>query len=306
MLQPWQETGRCPTGLSLLTLLHSKLRFMGDETHSGRELALYWREPELEDTEVLHVDLRRHAFERHSHEGFATSVIDRGAGSFWYRGETRYAPAGSVVLLDPEVVHTGEVASTEGWQYRILYPKPGFLERVAAEVFGKSAGYHFPDPVIRDRRVASCMDRLHCALYSGVSTLERESLLVSTYAVLLSRYGSPRHSESGTGRESAAVVQAREYLEECYAQGTSLRELSEVVGLSRYHLVRSFGSVFGMPPHAYLTQVRLRRAREFLAAGKSIGDTAQLVGFTDQSHLTHRFKGAFGITPGQFARQFAV
>lgn len=279
---------------------------MGDETHSGHERALYWREPELENTEVLHVDLRRHTFERHSHEGFATSVIDRGAGSFWYRGETRYAPAGSVVLLDPDVAHTGEVTSTEGWRYRILYPKPGLLERVAAEVFGESAGCHFPEPVIRDRRVASCMDHLHHALYSGVGVLERESLLVSTYAVLLSRYARPRHPEPGIGREPDAVARARECLEERYAQGTSLRELSEIVGLSRYHLIRSFGDVFGMPPHAYLTQVRLRRAREFLAAGRSIGDTAQLVGFTDQSHLTHRFKGAFGITPGQFARQLAA
>jgi AraC-like DNA-binding protein len=31
-------------------------------------------------------------------------------------------------------------------------------------------------------------------------------------------------------------------------------------------------------------------------------EVAAAIGFADQSHLTKRFKGAFDITPGQFAQ----
>ncbi len=64
--------------------------------------------------EVLHARYREHAFDRHAHEGFTTSVIDRGVGSLWYRGETVTAPAGSLVLLDPGEAHTGQVIGDGG------------------------------------------------------------------------------------------------------------------------------------------------------------------------------------------------
>ena len=266
----------------------------------------FWQVPDLGDLEVLHATYRRHAFERHAHEGYATGVIDRGAGSFWYRGANRAVPAGSLTALDPGEAHTGQVVSGEGWGYRILYPSKALLENVAEEAFGRWGEVHFPEPVFRDESLAASMDRLHHLLDGPASTLERESLLLSTYAGLIARHAERRPaSERPAGGEPRAVSLAREYLEECFAEDVSLRGLAEIVGLSRYHLVRVFREAVGLPPHAYLTQVRLRRARELLAAGEPIATVAQGVGFADQSHLTRRFKGAFGITPGQFVRRFA-
>lgn len=274
------------------------------DTDYGKEQTKFWLVPELGNVEVLHATYRDQVFERHAHEGYATSIIDRGAGSFWYRGATWAVPAGSLTALDAEEAHTGRVISEAGWSYRILYPNPVLLEEIAEEVFGRWGGVHFPEPVFRDGQLAASMDLLHRSLHQPGSTLERESLLFSTYASLLTRHAELRLSERSVGKNPDAVAQAREYLEECFAKDVSLRELAVVVGLSRYHLVRVFREAVGLPPHAYLTQMRLRKARKLLAAGESIGAVAQSVGFVDQSHLTRRFKGAFGITPGQFARQF--
>lgn len=57
-----------------------------------------------------------------------------------------------------------------------------------------------------------------------------------------------------------------------------------------------------MSPYAYLTQIRVQRAMELLKSGASVAVTAQRVGFTDQSHLTRKFKRFAGITPAAFAR----
>jgi AraC-like DNA-binding protein len=48
--------------------------------------------------------------------------------------------------------------------------------------------------------------------------------------------------------------------------------------------------------------LRLDAACQYLADGRSIGDTAIAAGFYDQSALTHHFKRCYGVTPLQFAR----
>jgi AraC-like DNA-binding protein len=268
----------------------------------------FWRVPEFGGAEVLHVRYREHRFERHAHEQFATSIIDVGAGAFRYRGERRVAPAGSLVALDPEQEHNGEVVSGDGWSYRILYPSAEILSRMAGEVGGRAhGGFRFPEPVIRDPRLAAVMDRLHRSLEDPAApSLEREALFLFAYGRLLSCHAGRRVEPHEVGREPLAVQRAREYLEECYASNVSLEDLAGVCGLSRYYLVRVFKDTVGLPPHAYLTGVRLRRAKELLAAGVPVGEAAVRVGFADQSHLTRRFKGAFGITPGRFAAHFAA
>jgi AraC-like DNA-binding protein len=77
-----------------------------------------------------------------------------------------------------------------------------------------------------------------------------------------------------------------------------LKELSKIAGLSRYHLLRSFRSRFGLPPHAYQMQLRVLHAKEFLFAGMAAKDAAQEAGFCDQAHLTHALRRSTGVTPG--------
>ncbi len=62
------------------------------------------------------------------------------------------------------------------------------------------------------------------------------------------------------------------------------------------------GSNLGLPPHAYLIQRRLDLARKAIESGISLADAAIVSGFSDQSHMTRRFKAAFGVTPGQYQK----
>jgi AraC-like DNA-binding protein len=50
-----------------------------------------------------------------------------------------------------------------------------------------------------------------------------------------------------------------------------------------------------------LETVRIKRARELLLRGVPITDVSATVGYSDQSHFTHRFKRLLGMTPGQVA-----
>ena len=64
--------------------------------------------------------------------------------------------------------------------------------------------------------------------------------------------------------------QARAYLEAHACEDVGLNDLVQVTGLSAFHLTRVFREAVGLPPHAYQVQVRLRQARQWLAAGWTI------------------------------------
>ncbi len=49
----------------------------------------------------------------------------------------------------------------------------------------------------------------------------------------------------------------------------------------------------------------LEVVRGRILAGDSLADAAAASGFSDQAHLTHRFKRHLGITPGRFASHAA-
>ena len=87
-----------------------------------------------------------------------------------------------------------------------------------------------------------------------------------------------------------------------FAEDVSLSKLASVVSLSPYYFARAFEKEVGLPPHAYLENVRIRKACEFLDRGFTVVSAALSAGYVDQSHLTHRFKRFLGTTPGQYVQ----
>jgi AraC-like DNA-binding protein len=56
-----------------------------------------------------------------------------------------------------------------------------------------------------------------------------------------------------------------------------------------------------MPPHTYLTHLRIARAKELLRQGVRASDLAALVGLYDQPQLTRHFRRLVGTTPARYA-----
>jgi AraC-like DNA-binding protein len=111
--------------------------------------------------------------------------------------------------------------------------------------------------------------------------------------------GLPATREDAT---AGIVARARAFLEANAGKPVRLHDLAAMAGVSLFHLIRCFQREVGMPPHAWLTQLRANRAREMLIAGESPASVAYLCGFCDQSHLTRTFRSMLGVTPGNYAR----
>ena len=93
----------------------------------------------------------------------------------------------------------------------------------------------------------------------------------------------------------------RDYMRTHVNEPIPTATLVEISGLTSSHCIRAFGQEFGLPPHAYHVQLRLAAACEFLAQGARVATVAHDCGFSDQSHLSRKFREAYGIAPAAWA-----
>jgi AraC-like DNA-binding protein len=129
---------------------------------------------------------------------------------------------------------------------------------------------------------------------------EQDQMIRDALGLLISRHAEAC-LERASSRESEAVGRARSHLEAHYTEAFHLEDLARIARMSPFHLLRQFHRHLGLPPHAYLVQVRVGRARALLAQGLPPGRVAQEVGFADQSHMNRCFKRIVGVTPGCYA-----
>jgi AraC-like DNA-binding protein len=157
--------------------------------------------------------------------------------------------------------------------------------------------------VIADARIFRVFLRLHRVLEGSGPRLHRESLLLGFFAELIGRVREGGLVPSEVGREYRAVRRAQEFLNEHYDRNISLKELASIANLSPFYFHRVFCREAGMPPHAYLVQIRLLRAKDLLRTGRPIAQVALATGFADQSHFTRHFKRLMGVTPTHYPGQ---
>lgn len=275
---------------------------LNNPLHEG-ESARIWRADDLGDIELLHARYISYTFARHTHEGAAIGVIEAGAEGFLYRGAFHTANMGQIVAFNANEAHTGEGADERGWRFRMFYLDSGLLKHAAEELTGKKRDVPaFADPVIQNPETAAMLRNLHISLEEGGAALERESKFLWTFAQVTLRHADDPASEKPLGEETSVIRRVRQYLNDHYTENVTLDDLVTVSGLSAYHLIRVFRSQVGLPPHAYLEQVRVNRARPLLRAGHPIVDVAIATGFTDQSHFSRHFKRMTGVTPGQYRK----
>lgn len=267
---------------------------------SRAENTRFWRDRRFKGMECMTATFLTHEFSPHAHDTFSIGAIENGSQISTIRGTTEQTGPGHLYLIDPGQVHDGAPGSN-GYHYRMIYPDIALLSEVIEDVTGRA--FHgtpsFPRFLPQDPHMARAFQTAHRKLESGAGALEADEGMFSVLAELFSRHGSAIILPVAT-REKTAVYTARDYLNDNFEMDVGLEELAAIAGLSRAHLIRAFRREFHITPHAYLTDVRIRRARQLLRMGDSPASVALECGFADQAHFTRHFKSRTGITPGQF------
>jgi AraC-like DNA-binding protein len=95
------------------------------------------------------------------------------------------------------------------------------------------------------------------------------------------------------------IDRAVDLIEVEYGRTLTLVDLAAAAGLSTFHFARAFRAITGLPPHRYLTAVRLRHAARLLQEGAGVTFSCYEAGFGSLAHFITAFRKRYGIVPSE-------
>ena len=240
----------------------------------------------------------RHSFAPHSHDELMIGVIHAGVKSFRRGKSCEYAAPGSLSVVNPGEMHTGELEHGSELIYAALYLPASALGALLAPRASGNAIVR--QAVVDDRDIWRRLAEAHRFATAGVDAAAEEAMICGV-SLLFERYGAFRivRAEADCPK---AVNRAVEFLQARACDHISLEDASRASGVGLFHLIRLFQKHLGLTPYAYLTQVRIAKSRRLLKLGEPAAQVALDVGFADQAHFTKRFKQLTGTTPALYAR----
>jgi transcriptional regulator GlxA family with amidase domain len=100
------------------------------------------------------------------------------------------------------------------------------------------------------------------------------------------------------------LCQVRDLIRDCFGEELTLADLSEEADLSAWHFLRAFREAFGETPHAFLTRLRVERAKDLLTvSSRPVTEICFDVGFTSLGSFSTHFHRQVGISPAEFRRR---
>ncbi len=233
-------------------------------------------------------------FPRHSHDQFGLGVVRAGGHASWSGCGPVEAGPGDLIAVTPDEMHDGApIGEARTWE--MIYIDPAMVARLAgAEAARREIGFG----ACHDPGLALLADAALRALACGEANEVEETLTDLLTTVL-----APRRAGDLIAWRSApslATRRVKERIADLPDAPPSLDEVAALMGMGRTGALRRFRRETGATPHAYAMQLRLRLARQALAAGESAAGVAAAFGFADQAHLTRAFARQFGLPPGRW------
>lgn len=91
-------------------------------------------------------------------------------------------------------------------------------------------------------------------------------------------------------------------LEEHLEERLTLGKVAELCQMSEAAVKKTFSRYAGIGLMTYFNQIKIRRAIRLLEEGKSVSQTAQMLGFADQNYFSTVFKRVTGSAPTKYLK----
>jgi len=187
-----------------------------------------------------------------------------------------------------------------------LYLPPDYLSQLAAEAdVGRVElidGFDRVDPLLfgLGQQVLRELDR---DAHAG-DRLAGEALAQLVGVQLLREHSTrPAPAACAASLPAWRLRRVVDLVENAFDGELSIAAMAAAAGLSAYHFSRSFKAATGRPPHRYLLERRVERAKELLLdPAQEIVQVALASGFASQEHMTTVFRRLTGTTPARYRR----
>jgi AraC-like DNA-binding protein len=98
------------------------------------------------------------------------------------------------------------------------------------------------------------------------------------------------------------LCKGRDLLAEVRSPDISVAGAAVEAGMSSFHFIRTFSTMFGETPHRFRTRERLNTAQRLLAQGRSVTEVCLEVGFSSLGSFSTLFTREIGVSPATYQR----
>ena len=259
--------------------------------------------------EILVREYEKFPMPMHQHTFFELCYVAHGSGAFRSdAGTARFGP-GAFILVKPGTEHVYELAE----QTLLIYIR--FSEDYLKPYFTQpecKALYAAPESKMddwSDKEKMQLASAAKCILAECMSPFPDETLC-QWWANGMIRLCVRRIQPSRAGKEVAATkekkaMQMMQYVRAnlCRPELLRMKNLGEQFNLSGNYIGKYFKACCGESLQAYISHCRLLEAERLLAqTDMTASEIAIQLGFTDESHFSHRFKDSKGMPPREFRK----
>jgi AraC-like DNA-binding protein len=276
------------------------------------------------DNLVLHARAKRHVVTNFAGPNSIKAVV-RGEVAWNVGGRELVVDENSFLFLSADEPYSMNIQASRPVETCCAFFRGGYVEEVLADMTSPVVRTLEHRPVLQGGDSAPFLSRIHfdpqgailgrlrtlaerCAPALQPASFEQDFLYLACHLSLL--YREVREKMARLPALKAATRQelfhrlerGREFLHSRSSGPISLEEAARSAALSPYHFHRAFRQVYRVTPHAYVTSLRLARARDLLGRGTSVLETCLECGFQSPTSFSRLFRAHFGMLPSTWGR----
>lgn len=261
----------------------------------------FYKPKSIPELTVLDAQISDFRYDVHAHDDYAIGMTLKGNQCFYCNGQHYETGPGAIIQINPEEAHDGFAGNEEGLMYKMIYIPRNVINELDMNT---SYNFSFTDTVTYNPDIQNAFKGFTEELDESDKDMNHGEDALYQFVLKLIEHNDLKMSDSDFKEKYDFVCRSINYIHQNIDGKIELDDLCSLVGVSKYHFIRTFKKVTNRTPYQYILDLKLDKARKELELGIAPIIIAERYGFYDLSHLIHRFKKAYGITPYQYQQSF--
>lgn len=255
------------------------------------------------------------------HTSLEIFMCTDGTGKYYINDKVYDFEKGDIFVIGNNELHKSEILDEKGFKaFIVMFAPDGFLPNRYIQgkdllnvFYGRTDKFcHKYRPTVEKQTSYEAISQIMLKEYEGkcenymmsVSSLVTWLLIELNRAYNVNEDDNISYTLNDRLKHKKMISEVLNYVEENYKEDINLKELADSLYVNQAYLSREFKKSTGYSMMKFITNKRIREARELLRNSElSVSEVATTVGYNNITHFHTMFKKEIGISPKEFRNQ---